>query len=155
MPLLLSVPGLSLALISSRFLASAPFLSQSVCESTGHSPALGWAKESMSGWASYCNHWPIPQPPFGLRPPFPQLWVRSFISAEPGPKGHNDSGSLGLHPLSQLKLQKSRQIFLLLLAAALTLKCWHTLIMSAASTYSIGHSKKDVTFILVPWYQRC
>lgn len=70
---------------------------------------------SMSGRASYCNHWPVPQPPFGPWPPFPQLWAWSFISAEPGPRGRNDLGSLGLQQLSRLKLQDLWQILLLLL----------------------------------------
>ena len=80
---------------------------------------------SMSDGASYCNHWPVPQPPFGPWPPFPRLWAQSFISAEPGPRGRNDFSSLGLQPLSQLKLQKSWQTLLLLLSVALTSHRWH------------------------------
>lgn len=78
----LRAPGLSLAPISSRFLTSAPFLSRSICKSSCCSPPLARAEGSMSERATYCNHWPIPQPSFGPWPPFPWLQVRSFISAE-------------------------------------------------------------------------
>ena len=102
-----------------RFLTSAPFLSHYVYETSSHSPASAWAEESMSDRASYSNHWPIPQPPFGLWPRFPRLWAESFISADQGPWGRNDSCSLGLQPLNQLRLQ-SWQIILLLHSPILT-----------------------------------
>lgn len=57
--------------ISSCFLTSTPFLSPSVCESSSCSPFLAWAVGSISDQAFYCNHWPIPQPPFVPWPPFP------------------------------------------------------------------------------------
>lgn len=155
MPLRLSVPGLSLAPISSCFLASAPFLSQSVCESSSHSPALAWAEGSMSDRASYCNHWPVPQPPFGPWPPFPQVWECSFISAEPGPRGHNDSSSLGLHLLSQLKLLKSWLILLLLLLWLHTVGITASLAEYTRQEHGKLHSPQDVDVILIPLNCHC
>lgn len=87
----------------------------SVCESSSCLPLLAWAEGSMSDQASYCNHWPIPQPPFGLWPPLPLLWAQSFIFAKAGPRGRNDSSSLGSQPLSQLTLQQLWLVLLLLL----------------------------------------
>lgn len=115
-------------------------------------PALAWAGGSMSGRASYCNQWPAPQPPFGPWPLFPQLWTRSFISAEPGPWGHNDFSSLGSQPLSQLKLLKS---WLILLQILLTFShLWHNSAglaeMHTLRTCCTAHKRKDVAIILIP-----
>lgn len=134
---------------SSCFLASAPFLSPSVCERSSRSPALAWAEGSMSDRASYCNHWPVPQPPFGPWPPFPQLRAQSFISAEPGPRGRNDFSSLGLQPLSRLKLEKSWQILLALLSTVLTSHCWHHLAISRIYVTLYSSRKPDVALAFI------
>lgn len=119
MPLLLNVPGLSLAPTPLFPYISSIFATDCLWElQLFTSPA--WTEGSMSNQASYCNHWPIPQPPFGPWPPFPQLWAQSFISPEPDPRGRDDSSSLGSQPLSQLKMQQLWLILLLLLHSLLS-----------------------------------
>ena len=38
-----------------------------------------WTRGSMSDWASYCNHWPIPQPPFAPWPVLPSPERRALF----------------------------------------------------------------------------